>query len=99
MLVNVHNKNNNKYPSQFHYKTENHLLAVNFSIDSIAKIVQNLDPNKAPEHDKISICMLLLCGNSICVPLRLIFKQSIESGSFLSEWKKRNVFQFKDDNV
>ena len=92
-------KNDNQYPSHFHYKTDNRLSTVNFSIDGIAKIVQTLDPNKAPGHDKISICMLLLCDNSICKPLELIFKQSIESGSFLSEWK--NVFQFikKDVNV
>ena len=38
-----------------HYKIDNHLLTVNFSIDDIAKILQNLDPNKAHGHDKISI--------------------------------------------
>ena len=35
--------------------------------------------------------MLQLCGNSIWKPLELIFKQSLGSGSFPSEWKKRNV--------
>ena len=73
------------------YKTDYHLLTVNFSIDDIAKILQNLDPNKAHVHDKISICILQLCGNSICKPLELIFKQSMEIGSFPSEWKKGNV--------
>ena len=53
--------------------------------------MQNLDPNKAHGHDKISICMLQLCGNSICKPLELIFKQSMESSYFPSEWKKGNV--------
>ena len=81
------------------YKTDNRLSAVNFSIDDIAKILQNLDPNKAHGHDKISIRMLQLCGNSICNPLELIFQQTMESGSFPSEWKKRNVFPIhkKDD--
>ena len=43
--------------------------------------------------------MLQLCGNLICKPLELIFKQSMESGSFPSEWKKRNVIPIhkKDD--
>ena len=72
------------------YKTDYHLLTVNFSIDDIAKI-QNLDPNKAHGHDKISIRMLQLRGNSICKPLELIFKQSFESGSFPPEWEKGNV--------
>ena len=88
-------KNDSKLPSHLNYKTDYHL----FSIDEIAKILQNLDPNKAHGHDKISIRILQLCGNSICRPLELIFKQSMESGSLLSEWKKGNVVPIhkKDD--
>ena len=51
-------------------------------MDDIPKILENLDVNKAHGHDKISIRMLQLCGNSICKPLKLIFKQSVESDSF-----------------
>ena len=69
----------------------NRLSTVNFSIDDIAKILQNLDPNKAHDHDKISIRTVQLCGNSICKPLELIFQQAMESGFFPSEWKKGNV--------
>ena len=83
--------NDSKLPSHLNCKTENRLLTVNLSIDDIAKILQNLDPNKGHGHDKISIRMLQLCGNSICKPLELIFKQSMESGSFPSEWKKENI--------
>ena len=66
-------KNDSKLPSYLNYNTDNRLSTVNFSIDDIAKIIQNLDPNKAHGHDKISIRMLQLCGNSICKPLELIF--------------------------
>ena len=81
------------------YKTDNYLSTVNFSIDDIAKILQNLDPNKAHDHDKISFQMLQLCGNSICKPLERIFQQAMESGSFPPEWKKGNVVPIhkKDD--
>ena len=48
-------KNDRKLPSYLNYKTENRLSTANFSIDDIAKILQNLDPNKAHGHDKISI--------------------------------------------
>ena len=83
------------------YKTGNCLLTANFSIDGIAKILQNLGPNKAHGQDKISIRMLQLCSNSICKPPELIFKQAMESGSFPSKWKKGNVVPIhkKDDNV
>ena len=92
-------KNDSKIPSHLNYKTGYCLLTVNFSIDDIAKILQNVDPNKAHGHDKISIRMLQLCGNSVCKPLELILKQSMESGSFPSEWKKGNVVPIhkKDD--
>ena len=92
-------KNDSKLPSHFNCKTDDRLSAVNLSIDDIAKILQNLDPNKAHDHDKISIRMLQLCGNSICKPLELIFQQAMESGSFPSEWKKGNVVPIhkKDD--
>ena len=48
-------KNDSKLPSYLYYKTDNRLSAVNFSIDDITKILQNLDPNKAHGHDKIKV--------------------------------------------
>ena len=35
--------------------TDNRLSCVSFSQDKIAKIIQNLDPNKAHGHDNINI--------------------------------------------
>ena len=45
--------------------------------------------------------MLQLCDNSICKTLELIFKQSMEGGSFTFEWKKGNIAPVhgKDDNI
>ena len=37
------------------YKTDNCLLTANLFIDDIAKILQNLDPNKAHGHDNAII--------------------------------------------
>ena len=71
--------------------TDNRLSSVSFSQDGIAKIIQNLDPNKAHGHDNISIRMLKICGSSIYKPLEMIFKQCIETGVFPSEWKKANI--------
>ena len=81
-------KNESKLPSHLHYQADNDLLTVNFSIDDIAKIIQNLDPSKAHGHDKVSIHMLQVCEKTNCKPLEIIFKQSMKNGSFPSEWKK-----------
>ena len=35
--------------------------------------------------------MIKLCGNSICKPLSIIFKDSLSEGKFPHEWKKANV--------
>ena len=71
--------------------TDNRLSSESFSQYDIAKIIQNLDPNKAHSHDNISIRMLKICGSSTYKPLEMIFKQCIETGVFPSEWKKANI--------
>ena len=35
--------------------------------------------------------MIKLCGNSICKPLSIIFKDCLSEGKFPHEWKKANV--------
>ena len=62
-------KNNSKLSSDLHYLTDNRLSSLSFSQDSIAKIIQDLDPNEAHGHDNISICMLKIRGSSIYKPL------------------------------
>ena len=63
--------------------------------------IQNLDPSKARDHDKISIHMIQLRGNTFCKLEEPNFKQSMESGSFPSECEKWNEFPIhkKDENV
>ena len=57
----------------------------------IAKMIKNLDLNRAHGHDMISIRMLKLYGDSVLPPLELAFKSCLESGTFPSVWKKVNV--------
>ena len=65
--------NSRKLPSHIKYLTDNRLSFLNFSHDKIAKVIQNLDPNKAHGHDNISIRMVKVCGPSIYKPLEIIF--------------------------
>ena len=62
-----------------------------FSEDDIAKILQNLDPNKAHGHDQISIHISKICGKTICEPLESIFCEYLNTGLFPLEWKKANL--------
>ena len=67
-------KKPSKLPLHLHFLTNNRLCFVSFSQDDIGEIIQNLDPNKVPGHNSISICMLEICGSSIYKPLEMIFK-------------------------
>ena len=78
-------KKSSKLPLHLHYLTYNRLSSVSFYQDAIAKIIQNLDPNKARGYDNVSIRMLKIYGSSIYKPLEMIFKQCIETGVFPSE--------------
>ena len=83
--------NSSKLPWHIQYLTNNRLSCVSFSHNKIAKVIQNLDPNKVHCHDNISIRMLKVCGHSIYKPLEIIFNQCLETGVFPSEWKKGNI--------
>ena len=39
----------------------------------------------------ISIRMLIICGDSVCVSLAMIFKQALLTGVFHPEWKIGNI--------
>ena len=54
----------------------------------------SLNPSKSHGHDNICIRMLKICGDTICKPLELIFKQTLTTGVFSSEWKKRKIVPY-----
>ena len=83
--------NNSSLPADVNYITDKRLSTVTFSARDIGKIIQNLDSNKAHGHDDLSSRMLQICGDSICAPLEMIFKQALFTGVFPSEWKKANI--------
>ena len=83
--------NSSELPADIWRKTDKSILTVTFTSDDIATLIQNLDPNKAHGHDMLNICILTLCGKSICKPLDLIFQSCIKHGEFPTEWKKANV--------
>ena len=87
-------ENSSKLPSHLYYLTDNRLSSESFSRDDIAKIIQNLHPNKVHRHNNISILLLGICGSSICKPLKMIFKQCIETVFFLLNGKRLILLLF-----
>ena len=76
--------NGSEIPSFLHPKTDESLSNTTFTEKGIEKVVQSLDPNKAPGHDMISIDMLKICGKSIIKPLRIIYEKFLEKSKSCS---------------
>ena len=66
--------NNSQLPTRCTTHTDFVLTSIDFSVEQISNIIKKLDPNKAHGHDKISIHMLKVRGDSIKRPLATIFK-------------------------
>ena len=91
-------KYDSRLPPRLHFLTDKRLSTVKFVNTDILKIIQNLNPNKAHGHDKISIRMLKICGNSLCRPLELLFNDCLVNGIFPSVWKKGNIVPIHKKN-
>ena len=76
--------------SELPFQTDSTLSSCHFTKDDILQIITNQDPNNDHSNDKISICMLKICGDSVCRPLNIICLQI----SFLWNGKKPILFQF-----
>ena len=62
--------------------TDLSLTNVNFTENDILKHIRKLNINKAHGHDGIPIRILKLCGDSITLPLYIIFKRCVAMGVF-----------------
>ena len=58
----------------FSYLTNARLDNITFTEEDILLLIRNLQPGKANGPDEISACMILLCDDSIVLPLKLIFQ-------------------------
>ena len=57
-------------PSELPLRTDNTLFFCKLKKDNILRIINNVDPNKAYDHNKIVIRMLKICGDSNCRTLK-----------------------------
>ena len=73
------------------YKTNERLQQFPISTNDIVSLVCKLNPNKAAGSDGISAQMLLLCGDSVALPLQIIFNNVLLTGIYPSIWKLANV--------
>ena len=82
---------NNSTLPVFKFLTDKRIDNLNLQNDEIVSLIRNLNPNKASGSDGISGHMLILCDDSIALPLKIMFKNILETSSYPDIWKRANV--------
>ena len=59
--------------------------------DEIIPLIRNINSNKATGSDGISGQMLLLCDDSVILPLKIIFRNILLTSIYPDTWKLTNV--------
>ena len=78
-------------PDIITYKTDNRIDQFQVSTNDIIPLICKLNPNKATGSDGISAQMLLLCGETVALPLKIIFINILQTGIYPNLWKLANV--------
>ena len=73
------------------YFTNERLSNMRLTIDRITPLIRSLNPNKATGSDGISSHMLLLCDETVVLPLKIIFSNILKTGINPDVWKLANV--------
>ena len=71
--------------------TQSKLDTAEINREHIFQILKTIDVNKAHGPDNITGRMIELCGDSLTLPLEIIFKNILKTGIFPTAWKSANV--------
>ena len=75
----------------FAFLTNERLTQIPIVEHDILTLIRNINKNKSSGSDGISARMLSICDNSIVLPLKLIFANILNTGTYPDKWKKANV--------
>ena len=71
--------NNSILPGIMNYHTDRRLNQIEININDIVSLLRKINPNKETSSDEISGKMLLLCEESVALPLQIIFKNILHT--------------------
>ena len=83
--------NNDSVLPNFNYLTNEKIEHIPIENEDIISLIRKLNPNKANGSDGISGQMLLLCDDSVILPLRIIFNNILSTAVYPDMWKLANV--------
>ena len=82
---------NNSVLPLLRFLTNKRLDHLTIKDNEIISLIRKIDPNKATGSDGISGQMLLLCDESVTLPLQIIFKNILKTSIYPTIWKLANV--------
>ena len=82
-------KSNSRLPP-FVYKTNTRIHCFYVTDKDILSIINPLNSSKAHGYDNISIKIMQICNESVTIPLKIIFEESLKKVIFPDIWKKGN---------
>ena len=83
----------------FNFLTDKGIDYISIQNEEMISLIRNLNPNKASGSDGIPGQMLLLCDNSLVLPLKMIFQNILNTSTYPGMWKLANVTPiFKNTN-
>ena len=75
----------------FSYLTNEKIDEIPIDNEDIGSLIYKLNPSKANGSDGISGQMLLLCDDTVALPLRIIFGNILSTATYPDIWKLANV--------
>ena len=75
----------------FNYLTNEKIERIPIENNDIISLIRKLNPTKANGSDGISGQMLLLCDDSVILPLRIIFRNILSAAIYPDIWKLASV--------
>ena len=72
---------NNSALPRFNLITDKRIDHIAIQSDDVLSLIRNLNPNKATGSDEVSGQMLLLCDNSVVLPLKIIFENILKTST------------------
>ena len=73
------------------YKTNTKIHFICVTNKDIISVINSLNSSKAHGYDNISTKMIKICNDSVTIPLKIIFEESLKNGIFPDIWKKGNI--------
>ena len=73
------------------YDFESEINNIDIDKDMVKKLLSNLNVNKASGPDGIPPSVLSTAADELCLPITILFKKSLDSGTIPRDWKMAHV--------